>query len=113
MIHLNHLLHATDTNNTSFARRSTTKRTTYEIWESKPTSKKPPLKSMTCRIKQPQEKLPVNLLGILSHLKLSDFRFVILASCHFSSLIFHDCSLKFSKQKVSYFEPFQSQPKGI
>ena len=34
-------------------------------------------------------------------------------SCHFSSLIFHDCSLKFSKQKVSYFEPFQSRPKQI
>ena len=32
---------ATDTNNTSFARRSTTKRTTDEIWGSKATSKKP------------------------------------------------------------------------
>ena len=34
-------------------------------------------------------------------------------SCHFSSLISHDCSLKFSKQKVSYFVPFQSCPKEI
>ena len=34
-------------------------------------------------------------------------------SSHFSSLIFHDCSLKFSKQKVSYSEPFQSRPRGI
>ena len=32
---------------------------------------------------------------------------------HFSRLIFPDCSLKSSKQKVSYFEPFQSYPKGI
>ena len=34
-------------------------------------------------------------------------------SCHFPSLIYHDCSLKFSKQKVNYFEPFHSSPKGI
>ena len=32
---------ATDTNNTSFATRSTTKRTFEEIWGSKATSKKP------------------------------------------------------------------------
>ena len=37
---------ATDTNNTSFATRSTTKRTIEEIWGSKATSKKP-LKSMS------------------------------------------------------------------
>ena len=37
---------ATDTNNTSFAIRSTTKRTIEEIWGSKATSKKP-LKSMS------------------------------------------------------------------
>ena len=37
---------ATDTNNTSFATRSTTKRTIEEIWGSKATSKKPP-KSMS------------------------------------------------------------------
>ena len=48
---------ATDTNNTSCATRSTTKRTIEEIWGSKATSKKP-LKS----IKQPQEMLPVNSL---------------------------------------------------
>ena len=32
---------ASDTNNTSFATRSTTKRTTEKIWGSKATSKKP------------------------------------------------------------------------
>ena len=37
---------ATDTNNTSFATRSTTKRTNEEIWGSKATSKKP-LKSLS------------------------------------------------------------------
>ena len=37
---------ATDTNNTSFATRSTTKRTIEEIWGSKATSKKP-LKSIS------------------------------------------------------------------
>ena len=37
---------ATDANNTSFATRSTTKRTIEEIWGSKATSKKPP-KSMS------------------------------------------------------------------
>ena len=31
-----------------------------------------------------------------------------LHSCHSSSLVLHICSLKFSKQKLSYFEPFQS-----
>ena len=94
----------TDTNNTSFATRSTTKRTIEEIWGSKVTSKKP-LKSMSHK-----EKLTVIL--ILSRRKPSDLRFVIV-SCHFSGLIFRDCSFKFSKQKVSYFEPFQSRPKGI
>ena len=87
---------ATDTNNTSFATRSTTKRRNIEeIWGLKATSKKP-LKSMSH--KTTSGKLPVILLFV---------------SCHFSSLIFHDCSLRFSKQKVSYFEPFQSRPKGI
>ena len=38
---------------------------------------------------------------------------LLLGSCHFSSLIFHDCILKFSKQNVSYYEPFQSRLKGI
>ena len=86
---------ATDTNNTSFATWSTTKRIIEEIWGLKATSKKP-LKSMSH--KTTSGKLPVILLFV---------------SCHFSSLIFHDCSLRFSKQKVSYFEPFQSRPKGI
>ena len=49
---------ATDTNNTSFATRSTTKWTIEEIWGSKATSKKPSL----CHIKQPQVKLPLILL---------------------------------------------------
>ena len=86
---------ATDANNNSFATQSTTKRTIEEIWGLKATSKKP-LKSMSH--KTTSGKLPVILLFV---------------SCHFSSLIFHDCSLRFSKQKVSYFEPFQSRPKGI
>ena len=50
--------------------------------------------------------------AILYHLNpvILDF---LLGSCHFSSLVLHDCSLKFSKQKMSYFESFQSRPKGI
>ena len=63
---------ATDTNNTSFARRSTTKRTTDKIWGSKATSKKP-LNSMSH--KTTSAKTP-SKFAILSHLKLSDFRFV-------------------------------------
>ena len=51
-------------------------------------------------------------LAILFHVKPSDFRFVTWFMS-FSSLIFHNCSLKFSKQKLSYFEPFQSLPKEI
>ena len=47
---------ATDTNNTSFTARSTTKGTIEEIWGSKATSKKL-LKPMLH--KQPQEKLPI------------------------------------------------------
>ena len=74
---------ATDTNNTSFATRSTTKRRNIEeIWGLKATSKKP-LKSMSH--KTTSGKTPSN--------------FTILS--------------KFSKQKVSYFESFQSCPKGI
>ena len=50
-----------------------------------------------------------------------DFQYItvisdlLLGSCQFSSLVFQDCCLKFSeqKQKLSYFEPFQSRPKGI
>ena len=97
---------AIHTNNNSFATRSTTKRTIEEIWGSKATSKKPP-KSMSP--KTTSGKTASNF-AILSRVKPSDLRFVT-CLCHFSSLIFHDCSLKFSKQKVSYFEPFQSRPK--
>ena len=99
---------ATDTNNTSFAKRSTTKRTIAEIWGSKATLKKP-LKSMSH--KTTSGKTPSNF-AILSRV-FPVISNLLLVSCHFSSLIFHDCSLKFSKQKVSYFEPFQSRPKGI
>ena len=63
---------ATDTNNTSFATRSPTKQTIEEIWGSKATSKKP-LKSMLH--KTASGKTPSNF-AILSHVKLSDFRFV-------------------------------------
>ena len=97
---------ATDTNNTSFATRSTTKRTIEEIWGSKATSKKP-LKSMSH--KTTSGKTP-SKFAILSCVKPRD---LLLGSCHFSSLIFHDDSLKLSKQKVSYFDPFQSRPKRI
>ena len=63
---------ATDTNNTSFATRSTTKRTIEEIWGSKATSKKP-LKSMSH--KTTSGKTP-SKFAILSRVKRSDFRFV-------------------------------------
>ena len=59
-----------------------------------------------CDIKHPQEKLPVNLLFF-------SFFSLLFGSCHFSGLVFYDCSLKFYEQKLSYFEPFQSRPKGI
>ena len=61
---------ATDTNNTSFATQSTTKRTIEEIWGSKATSKKP-LKSMSHKTtsgKTPSE------FAILSHVKPSNSR---------------------------------------
>ena len=57
---------------TSFATRSTRKQTIEEIWGSKASSKKP---LSVCRIKQPQQKLPVKF-AILSHVKPSDFRLV-------------------------------------
>ena len=63
---------ATDTNNTSFATRSTTKRTIEEIWGSKATSKKP-LKSMSH--KTTSGKTP-SKFAILSCVKPSDGRFV-------------------------------------
>ena len=61
---------ATDTNNTSFATRSTTKRTIEEIWGSKA---KKPLKSMSHKTTLGKTH---NKFGILSRVKPSDFRFV-------------------------------------
>ena len=63
---------ATDRNNTSFATRSTTKRTIEEIWGSKATSKKP-LKSMSHKTNS--GKTP-SKFAILPCVKSSDFRFV-------------------------------------
>ena len=63
---------ATDTNNTSFAARSTTKQSIEEIWGSKTTSKKP-LKSMSQ--KTTSGKTP-GKFAIVSPVKLSDLRFV-------------------------------------
>ena len=63
---------ATDTNNTSFAARSTTKRTIQKLWGSKATSKKP-LKSMSD--KATSGKTLCNF-AILSCVKPSYFRFV-------------------------------------
>ena len=56
---------ATDTNNTSFATRSTTKRMIEEIWGSKATSNKPLKSAIT----------PSNF-AIFFRVKPSDFRFV-------------------------------------
>ena len=64
---------ATDTNNTSFATRSTRKPTIEEIWGSKASSKKP-LKSTSH--KTTSGKTP-SKFAILSRVKPSDFRFVI------------------------------------
>ena len=63
---------ATDPNITSFATRSTTKRTIQELWGSKATSKKP-LKSMLD--KTTSGKTPSNFV-ILARVKPSYFRFV-------------------------------------
>ena len=63
---------ATDTNNTSFATRSTTKQPIEEIWGSKATSKKQ-LKSVLH--KTTSGKTPSNF-DILSRVKPSYFRFV-------------------------------------
>ena len=62
---------ATDTNNTSFATRSTRRWTIEEIWGSKASSKKP-LKSMSH--KTTSGKTP-RKLAILSCIKPGDFRF--------------------------------------
>ena len=93
---------ATDTNTTSFATRSTSKRTIGEIWGSKATSKKP-LESMSH--KTISREIPSTFAILSRVLKPSDFRFVT----WFMSFL-HGCS---SNQKMSCFEPFQSRPKGI
>ena len=45
----------------------------------------------------------------------SKFADLLLGSCQFSGLVLRNCRLKFSeeKQKLRYFEPFQSRSKGI
>ena len=73
---------ATDTNTTSFATRSTTKRTIEKIWGSKATSKKP-LKSMSH--KTTSRKTPSKFAILSSVLRPSDFRFV---TCFISFLKF-------------------------
>ena len=70
---------ATDTNNTSFATRSTTKRTIEEIWGSKATSKKSMSHKTTSR------KTPSRFAILSRVLKPSDFRFV---TCFISFLKF-------------------------
>ena len=96
---------ATDTINTSFATWSTTKRTIEEIWGSKATSKKP-RKSMS--YKTTSGKTP-SKFAILFHVKPKGFRFAtwFMAFVKFAL----PRLLKFSKQNVKYFEPFQSRPK--
>ena len=63
---------ATDTKNTSFATRSTTKRTNEEIWGSKSTSKKP-MKSMSHKTSSGKT---TSKFVIFSRVKPSSFRFV-------------------------------------
>ena len=99
---------ATDSNNTSFTTQATTEWTIEEIWGSKATSKKP-LKSMSHKRTSGKTSSKFAIFSCVNPV-IADF---LLGSCHFSNLIFRDCSLKFSKQKVSYFEPFQSRPKGM
>ena len=99
---------ATDTNNTSFATPSSTKQTIEKNMGSKATSKKPQ-KSMSHKRTSGKTSSKFAIFSCVNPV-IADF---LLGSCHFSNLIFRNCSLKFSKQKVSYFEPFQSRPKGI
>ena len=80
---------ATDTNNTSFATRSTTKRTIEEMWESKATSKK-----------------PLQSIYVLSdNLKKPRSKYVILFRVHVISQVKSSTTvvLKFSKQKTELF----------
>ena len=95
---------AIDTNNTSFAARSNTKRTIEKILGSKATSKKP-RKSMLHKTTSGKTRSKFAILFRENPVLLD----LLFGSCHFSILIFHDCSLKFSKQKMSCFEPFQFQ----
>ena len=87
---------ATGTNNTSFARRSTTKRTIEEIWRLKATPKKP-LKSMSH--KTTSGKTP-SIFAILSRVKPSDFRFVT-------------WFMSFLKSMVQYYHKLQKQPAEV
>ena len=93
---------ATGTNNTSFAMQSTTKLGIEEIWESKALSI--PHKTTSGKTH--------SKFAILFHVKPNDFRFVTWFKS-FLNFGLHNCSLKFSKQKLSCFKPFQSCPKGI
>ena len=63
---------ATDTNNTSFATRSTRKLTIEEIWGSKASSKKP-LKSLSHKTTSGEI---LSKFAILSRVKTSDFIFI-------------------------------------
>ena len=63
---------ATDTNNTNFATRSTTKQTIQELWGSKAISKKP-LKSMSDKTTSGKTR---SNFAILSRVSPSYFRFV-------------------------------------
>ena len=111
---------ATDTNNTSFETPFTRKRTIEEIWGSKTSSKKP-LKCMSH--KTTSRKTP-RKFAILSRVKPRDFRFVtfltehlwwLLLLIHVISQVWSPTTVvwSFLNKKVSYFEPFQSRPKGI
>ena len=73
---------ATDTNSTSFATRSATKRMIEEIWRSKATSKKP-LKSMSHETTS--GKTPSNFAILYRVIKPIDFRFI---TCFMSFLKF-------------------------
>ena len=76
-----------------------------EIWGSKATSKKP------LKLHKTTSGKTSSYFAILFRVKSSDFRFV---NCFMSFLKFDLPQLQFevSKPKVSYFEPFQSLPKG-
>ena len=92
----------TDANKHQFCYTVCHKTTIPKMWGSKVTSMQP-------RKSMPHEttsgKTLINLLFLCMYSPvISD---LLLGSCHFSSLVFDDYSLKFSKKKASYFEPFQ------